>query len=246
MQRHTDSWDSWRPQDVGQQDTSTWKKMQRKPKTIKTPQPAEDDCIRQVVQPEVYPTDSVLKTTKQSPISHLAHEIASRIKRESKAQNAEEAAHRISSIWREIDRLAGLAEARLRLCLFKIGKPELAELDWINEQIVATELGNPCERSAIHSGVLLIRAVLADRANTPNLRPTYEDEDHGSLAISWDIGDARIRWVVAPNPLPWPGVKVTSFVTEGPDKKPTYTRYYMAKEVVEEFSSIAENHQCER
>lgn len=108
----------------------------------------------------------------------------------------------IDSIWRRLDKITGLAEARLRILLSAVPEPKLLDTpNWLSSQFANLKSDLIIQEQAL----LACRAMLAIK---PDIRCTVEDGPLGRVGVEWDVDEGRLCWMVGNSDLPWPGTMI--------------------------------------
>jgi hypothetical protein len=137
---------------------------------------------------------------------------------------------RVSEIWRKLDRLSTLAEARLRLSLHALDEPILADYPkWLSDSDVFFPAVS-VHRRLLHAGVALEpgrSAIMLTRAfafRHPEAVAEFETTSDGSITIRWN--DVRgLRFIVSRPTLRWPAVNARAYWRPNPEEAPLECRY---------------------
>lgn len=148
----------------------------------------------------------------------------------------------IASIWEQLDKTSRLAEAKTRILLGQIGKPDLAIVpDWFNAQLSELTAPDdelaPAHPLAIDSSKKLVQACLHEIPEAQELEADIAKSPLGRVLLDWTVPPNILQWIVEAVELPWPGVKVhvLSLDCSDSENKPVTRTFYNAFDLVEHF-----------
>ena len=112
----------------------------------------------------------------------------------------------ISNIYREVENILHLADARLRISLIGIEKPELGDTPlWA--EVPLNKAYCQCRDAIVEDAEKILQALNKVTDELPEAM--IQTTDH-SMAIDWQV-EGKLLWEVQFSKLPWPGVYVRSY-----------------------------------